>query len=159
MQVDDPRGKTEREVLFQPLNFVYIRESLRDKKRYWGEAYFHRASFDASVGNTGLTAEQLGVRLSYQKALNFSALPEGSLYAGGGVQVAYNRYKKRHHIDENGFLTTRYSDRNRLEQSLLLNIVYEQNFDARWSGGIKLEQTLPINEDINKTSLSLVLFF
>ena len=159
VQVDDDRGKTEREVLFQPINLVYIREELLTKRRYWAEAYFHRASFDASAGKLGVTVEQLGLRLSVQRALNVSMLPEGSLYAGGGMQLAYNRYKKRHMVDSSGFLTTRYDDKNKLEQSLLLNIVYEQNFDARWSGGVKLEHVLPINEDINKTSLSLILFF
>lgn len=158
-QVDDPRGTSERENSLQPINVIYVREIPLKRWRYWAEAYYHRTRFDAKPGSIGLTAQQLGASLSLQQALDLSFFPRQHIYAGAGLQLAYNRYTKRHNVDDNGFLDESYKDKSKLQQSLLLHLFYELPIKTPWTGGLKLEQNIPINDDITETSLSFVVLF
>ena len=159
IEVDDSHGTSERESVLHPINIVYVRETPLKRWRYWAEAYYHRTHFDAEPGSLGVTAQQLGASLSLQQALDLSFFPQKHIYVGGGLQIAYNRYTKRHNVDNDGFLDERYKDKSKLQQSLLLHLFYELPLKQTWTGGLKLEQNLPINDDITETSLSFVVLF
>ncbi|WP_455223072.1 hypothetical protein [Kaarinaea lacus] len=156
LQVDDPDGDTNPEWKVQPVNLIYSDWLFGDIKQ-WTEVYYFDTSLDAGSNDIGQNISSFGVRFSMQKS--FRLTKSWSPWFGGGVSISSTKYSARHTRDSEGFLLQRFDDRDEFGVSVLLNFVSEWVLDQEWSLAAKLEQSIPLSDDITQFSAMAVLLY
>ncbi len=156
VSVDDPAGNTAKEWTLLPLTLIHTDWLIGDI-RYWSELFYYKAVLDPTASKVGQNMEQYGFRISLQKNLRVTRL--WVPWFGVGIGASQVIYTTRHTIDSDGFLLAAYSDREQTSVTLLLNIVSEWPLARNWDIGVKLEQAIPIDGDINESSALIMLLY
>jgi len=156
LQVNDPDGDTRPEWNVQPVNLIYTDWLFGDIKQ-WTEIYYFDSSLDASSNDIGQNINSVGVRFSLQKS--FRVTTSWSPWLGVGVNVSSTKYTARHTVDSDGYLLQQYNDRDEFGVSLLINFVSEWILGKEWSVAAKLEQSIPLSDDITQFSAMAVLLY
>jgi len=156
IQVNDPDGDTDPEWTVQPVNLIYTDWLFGDIKQ-WTEVYYFDSSLDASSTDIGQNISSAGVRFSLQKS--FRVTTSWSPWLGVGVSVSSTQYTARHTVDSDGYLLQQYDDRDEFGVSLLINFVSEWVLGKEWSVAAKLEQSIPLSDDITQFSAMAVLLY
>jgi hypothetical protein len=156
LSVDDPDGDTETAIGGQPLGLIYSDWFVGDF-RYWSELFYYSATLDDSPNNIGQDVERYGVRFSMQKS--FRVVEKWAPWLGLGLDLSQAKYTLRHTKDSKGFLDERFSDRDEVAVSLLVNAISEWSIAGDWSVALKLEQSIPLSSDVTEFLVSGALLY
>ncbi|NOX91878.1 MAG: hypothetical protein GXP18_05355 [Gammaproteobacteria bacterium] len=156
VSVDDPAGNTAKKWTPLPLTLIHTNWLIKDI-RYWSELFYYKATLDPAANRVGQNVEQFGLRVSLQKSLRLTRL--WAPWLGMGVGVSRVTYDTRHTVDSDGFLLAAWPDREQTSVVLLFNIVSEWPLTRNWDIGVKLEQAIPVDGDINESSALIMLLY
>lgn len=106
--VDDPDGDTESANAAAPLALAVVYD-LNNRSRIFST--FTYLSFDLDAGTNRIGQEVTGYQLNvaYQHIIKFSY--EFQFYLGAGLTYMSADFKNRYTVDADGYLASRYSDR------------------------------------------------
>ena len=159
VNVDDPDGPTDRAWIFRPFTLVYTDKITTGiHYRYWAELYYQETSLDASTTNVGQFIKQYGIRLSMKLKI-WKISDDWHTWFGAGFDIANTNYEDRHLVDDAGFLTTRFDDRNELELGALININGEISLARNVVFSAKAEQVFATGDGIDSLSFSAVFLY
>ncbi len=154
--INDPEGRTRRVSKTLPTS-LYLTDRLNNSTNYLFELYTANYAFEASDDYVGSVVRQSGVRLSFQK--NLVVHPYFSPWFGVGFDTSYSQFKKRHTVDDEGFLIARYPNESKLGVALLLNIMQKWTVTPAFDIAAKLEYSAPLNQSVSGFSAGVIFLF
>ncbi|NOZ51830.1 MAG: hypothetical protein GXP08_01615 [Gammaproteobacteria bacterium] len=158
VNVGDPDSSTKRVWIFQPFKLIYTDKITSGfPYRYWTELYYQEVSLDASVTDIGQFIKQYGIRVSMQRKMWRTS--GWNTWFGAGFDIAQTNYADRHLIDNDGFLTTRFEDREEGEFGVLINFSGEIGLAQNVVFSVKVEQAFVADKGIDTLSLSAVFLY
>jgi len=154
--VDDDVGQTDKLTSVQALS-VYFANRLNQNIQYLSEVNISKYGFKASESYLGQEINQQGLRFSVQK--NITIFRDISFWLGGGLELSYSSYRKRHIVDSQGFLLNEYENETKPGLGLLLNVMQKWPINDNMDIAAKIEYSVPVLQSVSRVSFGLILFF
>ncbi|MCP4747025.1 MAG: porin family protein [Desulfobacteraceae bacterium] len=135
LTVEDPDGDTDNESVFVPFALAMTHDFDSQLRLYSEFAYY---DFDLDAGTDKIGQEVSGYQLSasVQRLFKFSHALQ--FYAGFGLAYTNAEFKDRYTVDSDGFLDTRYDDRDESFLSGLVSLSREWDIAESISLGFHL---------------------
>lgn len=156
VNVNEPQGNVETDTSVQLFQLAYSDQWLQGY-RYWGDVFFDTSEHKATESQIGQEMRRFGVRAVVHRPLHIS--DKYTLWAGGGLQLAQEKYKLRHQIDSDGFLVQRFGDRTKTSLALVLDMVNEWQINARWDIGGRLRYSFALGDGVDDLAASVVFLY
>jgi len=156
INVNEPQGNVETDTSVQFLQLAYSDQWLQGY-RYWGDVFVDSSEHSATETKIGQEMERFGVRAIVHRQLYLSN--KYNLWAGGGFQLAQEKYTLRHQIDSDGFLVQSFSDRKRTSLALVLDMINEWQINTRWNIGGRLRYSFAFGDGADDLAASVVFLY
>jgi len=156
VSVDDDIGQTDSIISAQALSVFFTNQFIKGTQ-YLSEVHISNYAFEADASHVGQEVNQLGVRFTVQKQQKFfqDFLP----LVGVGFELSSASYKKRHSVDNDGFLVNQYDNTSELNFGILFNILKKWKINSEIDVAAKLEYSLPVAQAVNRISFGFIIFF
>lgn len=151
LNVDDPEGNTQAAYALQPFKFIYT-DWKRSGNRLWLELFYQDAVLKATDTDVGQRFKHQGVNLIVQKNLRINSAVRPWIGLGLGLSIADS--KKRHTVDDEGYLLKSYPNRRNESFGMLLSVVNEWQISREWTVGGNFLHRVTLNQSIAESSLS-----
>ena len=143
--LDDQNGPTEKVSQFSPLNFFYA-DKLSFDSRYWTEMSYDSVVLAAGGNDVGQQVSVYGFNGAWQKRFRVST--EIKPWVGLGLSYAMVDTKKRHTIDDDGFLNQRYDDQRVNNVDLYFVASNHWKLNQQWDIGAVTRVVPPLIGDV-----------
>lgn len=154
--VNDSQGHTAK--VFAPQSTsIYVTDTLTKNSHYLAEAYIASYAFKAEGLRVGEIANQNGMRFSVQTNVRMNKYIAPWLGLGG--DISYINFRKRHTIDDEGYLLDQYSDKSIPAVGFLVNVMEKWSVNPSFDIAAKLEYSVPITQTVNGLSGSIIFLF
>lgn len=140
---DDPVSSTNKAWTKTPLEIIYT-DWFIGGSRFWADISHSEAVVDPAREHVGQIVKIYGAGLSIQTTLRF--FQGWSPWIGGGLKLNHIDYKKRHTIDEDGYLLERFGNARENNLGVILNVMGEGSLTRNVSLGGKIEQFFAFGE-------------
>lgn len=155
-EIDDPDGETDDITGGMPLALAFVHD-LNNKTRIYTKLKYIDADVDASTSQIGQDVTGYQVVSSWQHVIKFSH--EFQFYAGIGLGFTQADFKNRHTVDVDGFLATRYADRDEQFFSVVANLSQEWEMTQKINLGIDLSYQHDMGDGLSGFEAALTCFY
>lgn len=130
LSVSDKHGDTKNVTDNSMTNFFVAGDAFRDVRWLAGLMIVDDLSFIAGENEVGMDAKRitLEVSLQHQLALARSFQP----WLGVGIVASNSKFTKRHFIASDGYIVTRFDDKEESIVGLQINLSHEWNLSRHW---------------------------
>ena len=156
VSVSDDIGQTNKINSTQSLS-VYFTNILKENTRYLSEVYIANYAFTADASHLGQEVSDMGFRFSL--LLNKPILESFSPWLGAGLDISNSSFKKRHDVDNDGFLIKEYQDESRPSLGVLINVMQKWQINSDIDIAAKVEYVLPITNSVGGASVGFIILF
>lgn len=156
VSVNDDIGSSTTIMSNQSLSAYFTDWFVKDT-RYLSEVYVANYAFKADVKHPGQVLSQQGLRFSVQT--NPMTWRNFSPWIGGGLALANTSYRKRHTVDEDGYLLEEFENASKPGLSILVNIMEKLELTPNFQVAAKLEYNYPLVQSTEELSFGFILFY
>lgn len=135
LSINDPDGDTDNISDGAPLALVVVYD-FNNKTRLYSVIDYIDTSLDASTDKIGQKISAYQLLATYQHEIKLSHALK--FYAGIGLGYTQADFENRHTVDSDGFLATRYENREESYFSAVLNLSREWEATEKFNIGIDL---------------------
>ena len=152
LSVDDPDGSANSASYLAPFNGFFA-DTLKRDLRYQVEIFTDNVTLEGGVNQVGQKVKYQGLGLSLQRRFRLSSNIKPWL--GLGVESLSVEYSERHTRDKDGFLDSRFPDRDESAFNLIFNATNYWRFSRAWDMGVVAKAGVPVASDATFLSIGV----
>lgn len=155
-EISESITHTQRSILTAPYSLLYTDWFFKDF-RFWSAVSYQSADFHATPVELGQSFVQYQLQFNVHKNMmvNRWLMP----WLGLGLTVSYNRFSKRHDIDEDGFLLAQYADKKVFDAGLNVSLIHDWPLISNWNLVTMFERDIIKNSQQNILSFKIALLY